>query len=75
MVGRNTLTIYLWHMAIYFTGDFLMHKYFGAAFSPDPFFVELFTQGYELYRLSIVVLALTLLTLIGEYKTSILRKL
>lgn len=73
MIGTNTLSIYLWHMAIYFVGDCIMHKFFGAAFAPDHFFVELFTQGYVAYRMSIAVIALTLLTLIGEYKTQILK--
>lgn len=59
-IGRNTMSIYLWHMIFLTFIDLLYGTIFNKPFSPDQYLVNLFTNEMLLYNIVKGVLALTL---------------
>lgn len=59
-IGRNTMPIYLWHMIFLTAIDVLFGIIFNKTFSPDEYFVNLFTNEMVLYNIAKGIIAIIL---------------
>lgn len=66
VLGRNTMPVYLWHLALYFAADLIAVFVFRWQMTPEPFWVEIFDGGHLMYRWVVLFITWSLLAGFGE---------
>ena len=66
VLGRNTMPVYLWHLALYFAADLIAVFVFRWQMTPEPFWVEIFDGGHLMYRWVVLFITWALLAGFGE---------
>lgn len=64
--GRNTKPVYLWHLAIYFAADLIAVFIFHWQMTPEPYWVEIFSEGHLLYRWLVLFISWVILACLGK---------
>lgn len=64
--GRYTKPVYLWHLAIYFAADLIAVFIFHWQMTPEPYWVEIFSEGHLLYRWLVLFISWVILAYLGK---------